>query len=109
VNSADATSLAIAAVVRSIERCPQAKAARSRAIAIMRAAERDGSDPAIAEHAVVRACADAAVWAMERDPALAELVTTRDLGLYIWRSACAVVLGGANWTVELDLRDVHAN
>jgi hypothetical protein len=107
MNPRDATQAAIRAVASSIERTPQAVAARGRAIVAIAVGMPDGSDRTKAEHDAIRACAEAAVAVMERDPALGELVSVRDLGLYVLDCAIIAVIGSG--TAELRLRDPHAN
>jgi hypothetical protein len=98
----DATLAAIEAVVSAIERCPAAVAARDEAALTIRAAQAPGSDLAAAEHDALRACAAAAVYVLESDPALAELVTVAELGLYIFHQAVVIATGSAE-PVELVL------
>jgi hypothetical protein len=106
---AAATLAAVSAVVAAIGRCPQAVAGRDRAAVIIRGAQEPEADLAGAERAALRECAAAAVAVLESDPSLAQLVTAAALGLYIFRQACVVAMGGDGWTVELDLRPPNLN
>lgn len=109
MNPTDATIAAVSAVVAAIERCPKAVDARDRAARIIADARASGSDLTTAETAALRECAAAAVAVLEADPSLAHLVTAGGLGLYIFRQACVVAMGGDGWTVELDLRPPMQN
>jgi hypothetical protein len=110
------TLAAVHAVVAAIENTPQAVEARSRAILVMAAADPgpNATREQLASEEITKAerkarslCAEAAVWTLERDPDLAELVTAGKLAVYIFRSCCAVLLGEV--TVELELRDQRLN
>ena len=108
MNPEDATIAAIEAVVTAIERCPQAVRTRDRAALIIRGAQEPEADLAADESAALRLSAEAAVYVMEADPALAHLVTTSNLAVYILKQATVIALGSAG-PVPLVLRDPHLN
>lgn len=109
MNPTDATALAIEAVVSSIERCPQALAARDRAAVLIRAAQEPEADLPALDHAALVAAAESAIHVLDADPALSHLITVASLAVYVLKQATVIALGSDGSAVTLDLRPPAQN